>query len=103
MVIKLVEQGAFPGTSPTDNNAAGMFLYERPVLRRFIESDIEHLVVVFCPTVTKWICLHISTTSSPVICLHPKHFHHLIAEVVDYFDGDTTGLGFVEWAGCVAV
>lgn len=34
---------------------------------------------------------------------HAKYFHHFVAEVVDDFDGDAAGLGFVEGAGCVAV
>jgi len=35
--------------------------------------------------------------------LNSKHFHHLIAEVVDDFHGDTAGFGFVEGSGGVAV
>jgi putative IMPACT (imprinted ancient) family translation regulator len=27
-----------------------------------------------------------------------EHLHHLIAQVVDYFDGDAAGLGFLEGA-----
>jgi hypothetical protein len=27
-----------------------------------------------------------------------KHLQHFIAVVIDDFDGDFTGLGFVEWA-----
>ena len=35
--------------------------------------------------------------------LHPEHFHHLVAEVVDDLDGDAARGGFVERAGGVAV
>jgi hypothetical protein len=35
--------------------------------------------------------------------LHPKNLHHLVAQVVDDFDGNSAGLGFGEGAGSVAV
>jgi hypothetical protein len=34
---------------------------------------------------------------------HPEDLHHFVPKVVDYFNCDPTGLGYIEWARSVTV
>jgi len=38
-----------------------------------------------------------------IVLLHPKHFYHLVAEVVDHLHGDSTRFWFLERTGRIAV
>jgi len=98
-------------------------LHFKLILLKFLirEHGVKGLGLRFCPTRSNTpfflssIFINFETPLFPLIfylpcfdlCFEglddPKHFHHLIAQMIDYFDCNAAGGGFVEGARCVAV